>query len=254
MRWLRFSRKQTIGFGFIEDDAVRVCRGEMFGAYEPIGELIALADIHWETPCVPTKMIALWNNFHAAAAKFSLDIPAEPLYFIKAANSFCAHGTEVPAPKSYSGRVLYEGELGVVIGKQGRNIALADAAHYVFGYTCVNDITAVELLKTDPSFAQWTRAKSFDGFGPFGPVIATDVDPAGLVVRTLVNGKERQNYPVRDMIFSPEQLVSLISRDLTLCPGDIISCGTSVGAGPIPAGASVDVVIDGVGTLSNRYI
>ena len=254
MRWLRFSRKQTIGFGFIEGDTVRACRGEMFGAYEPTGELIALADIHWETPCVPTKMIALWNNFHAAAAKFSLDIPAEPLFFIKGANSFCAHGTEVPAPKSYSGRVLYEGELGVVIGKQGRNIALVDVPHYVFGYTCVNDITAVELLKTDPSFAQWTRAKSFDGFGPFGPVIATDVNPAGMVVRTLVNGKERQNYPVRDMIFSPEQRVSLISRDLTLSAGDIISCGTSVGAGPIPAGALMDVVIDGVGTLSNRYI
>jgi 2-keto-4-pentenoate hydratase/2-oxohepta-3-ene-1,7-dioic acid hydratase in catechol pathway len=254
MRWLRFSREQSIGFGYIEGDAVRACRGEMFGAYEPSDEQIALADIRWETPCVPTKMIALWNNFHAAAAKFSLAIPAEPLFFIKGANSFCAHGTEVSAPKSYSGRVLYEGELGVVIGKQGRNIALADAAHYVFGYTCVNDMTAVELLKTDPSFAQWTRAKSFDGFGPFGPVIATNVNPAGLVVRTLVNGKERQNYPVRDMIFSPEQLVSLISRDLTLCPGDIISCGTSVGAGSIPASASVDVVIEGVGTLSNRYI
>jgi len=148
----------------------------------------------------------------------------------------------------------WEAELGVVIGKQGRNIALADVPHYVFGYTCVNDITAVELLKTDPSFAQWTRAKSFDGFGPFGPVIATDVKPARMVVRTLVNGKERQNYPVRDMIFSPEQLVSLVSRDLTLSAGDIISCGTSVGAGPIPAGALMDVVIDGVGTLSNRYI
>src|SRR5260370_1332601 len=128
MRWLRFSGKQTIGFGFIEGDAVRACRGEMFGAHQPTGELIPLADIRWETPCLPTKMSALWNNFHAAAAKFSLDIPAEPLFFIKRANSFCAHGAEVPAPKSYSGRVLYEGELGVVIGKQGRNIALADAA------------------------------------------------------------------------------------------------------------------------------
>jgi 2-keto-4-pentenoate hydratase/2-oxohepta-3-ene-1,7-dioic acid hydratase in catechol pathway len=193
------------------------------------------------------------EQLHAAAAKFSLNTPAEPLFFIKGANSFCAHGTEVPAPKSYSGRVLYEGELGVVIGKRGSDIALEDSAGYVFGYTCVNDITAVDLLKTDPSFAQWTRAKSFDGFGPFGPVIATDANPEQLVVRTLVNGKERQNYPVRDMIFSPQQLVSLISRDVSLCPGDVISCGTSVGAGSIPTGATVDVVIDGVGTLSNRY-
>jgi 2-keto-4-pentenoate hydratase/2-oxohepta-3-ene-1,7-dioic acid hydratase in catechol pathway len=114
-------------------------------------------------------------------------------------------------------------------------------------------VTAYELLKSDTSFAQWTRAKSFDGFGPFGPVIATAVDPAELTVRTLVNGKERQNYPVRDMIFAPAELVSLISRDLTLFPGDIISCGTSVGAGSLAHGTTIDVIIDGIGTLSNHY-
>ena len=118
-------------------------------------------------------------------------------------------------------RVLYEGELGIVIGKQGKDIALDQAVDYIFGYTCVNDVTALDLLKADLSFAQWTRAKSFDCFGPFGPVIATSVDPAELVVRTLVNGKERQNYAVHDMIFPPAQLVSLISRDMTLLPGDV---------------------------------
>jgi 2-keto-4-pentenoate hydratase/2-oxohepta-3-ene-1,7-dioic acid hydratase in catechol pathway len=232
---------------------VRVCRGDMFSAWEKTDELVALSAIRWETPCVPTKMIALWNNFHEAAAKLSLAIPAEPLFFLKGANSFCPHGAGIPAPKSYSGKVLFEGELGIVIGKQGKDIAPDQAAGHIFGYTCVNDVTALELLKADPSFAQWTRAKSFDGFGPFGPVIATGVDPSDLSVRTLVNDRERQNYAVRDMIFSPERLVSLLSRDMTLFPGDIISCGTSLGAGSLPGGARVDVVIDGVGTLSNTY-
>ena len=253
MHWLRFSRRGRSGFGILETDRVRACRGDMFSAWEKTDELIELDEIRWETPCVPTKMIALWNNFHEASAKFSLAIPAEPLFFVKSANSFCPHNAKIPAPKSYSGKVLYEGELGIVIGKQGKDIASDQAASHIFGYTCVNDVTAFELLKSDPGFAQWTRAKSFDGFGPFGPVIATAVDPATLTVRTLVNGKQRQNYPVRDMIFSPGQLVSLISRDLTLFPGDVISCGTSVGTGSLPNGAMVDVVIDGVGTLSNQY-
>lgn len=254
MRWLRFTRENRTDFGFVDGDAVHVCRGDMYAAYEPTGESLPLAEVRWETPCAPSKMIALWNNFHEATKKFSLSIPPDPLFFIKTANCFCAHGAAIQAPKSYSGRVVYEGELGIVIGKAGRDIAPADAARYIFGYTCVNDVTALELLKADPSFPQWTRAKSFDTFGPFGPVIATDLDPAALSVRVRVNGKERQNYPARDMIFSPVQLVSLISRDLTLFPGDVISCGTSVGAGPIPAGATVEVEIEGIGTLANRYI
>lgn len=254
MRWLRFTRESRTDFGFVEGETVRVCRGDMYAAYEPTGESVPLAGLRWETPCVPSKMVALWNNFHEAAKKFSLSIPPEPLFFVKTANSFCAHGAAIRAPKSYSGRVVYEGEIGIVIGKPARDIAPADASQYIFGYTCVNDVTALELLKADPSFPQWTRAKSFDTFGPFGPVIATDVNPAELSVRVRVNGKERQNYALRDMIFSPERLVSLISRDLTLLPGDVISCGTSVGAGPLPAGANVEVEIEGIGILANRYI
>jgi 2-keto-4-pentenoate hydratase/2-oxohepta-3-ene-1,7-dioic acid hydratase in catechol pathway len=129
----------------------------------------------------------------------------------------------------------------------------ADAAAHVFGYTCINDVTALDLLAADPSFPQWTRAKGFDGFAPVGPVIATGIDPAGLVVRTLVNGRERQNYPVADMIFPPAKLVSLISRDLTLEPGDVIACGTSLGVLPMRPGTTVEVAIDGIGTLKNVF-
>ncbi|UCH52680.1 MAG: fumarylacetoacetate hydrolase family protein, partial [Pseudomonadota bacterium] len=105
----------------------------------------------------------------------------------------------------------------------------------------------------DPTFAQWTRAKSFDTFGAFGPVIATDIDPMTVSVKTMLSGKERQNYPVSDIVFPPTQLVSLISQDMTLMPGDVIACGTSIGVGSMKPGSTVEIVIDGIGTLSNSY-
>ena len=243
MRWLRFAG----GFGFLDGDEVRVCRGDLFAGAEPTGETRPVAGIEWLPPCAPSKMIGLAGNFGTD------HVPAEPLFFLKAPNSFAAHGASFRAPRSYTGRVLYEGELGVIIGKAGRDIPLEAVPEHVFGYTCVNDVTAYDLFNADPTFEQWTRAKGFDGFGPFGPVIATDVDPAALTVRTLVNGRERQSYRVADMIFSPARLVSLISRDLTLLPGDVISCGTGPGPGVLKPGATVEVVIDGVGTLTNRY-
>jgi 2-keto-4-pentenoate hydratase/2-oxohepta-3-ene-1,7-dioic acid hydratase in catechol pathway len=150
--------------------------------------------------------------------------------------------------------VVYEGELGVVVGARIKSATIAEAAAAIFGYTCVNDVTAFELIHEDASFEQWTRAKSFDGFAPFGPVIATGVDAAGLVVRTLLNGRERQNYPVSDMIFTPAEIVSRLSQDMTLEPGDVIACGTTtVGIAPMRPGAVVEVAIDGVGVLRNVF-
>jgi len=253
MRWLRFSRAGESGFGSLEGERVAVHRGDLFSNPEPTGESLSLADLVLETPCQPSKLIALWNNIHEAAKKFSLAITRAPLYFLKSANSFCASGTTITPPQSHDGRILYEGELGIVIGRRGKNISPADAPAHIFGYTCINDVTALELLQSDPTFPQWTRAKSFDSFTPFGPVIATGIDPSTLRVRTVLNGKERQNYPVADMIFAPAQLVSLISQDVTLLPGDVIACGTSVGTLPLRAGTTVEIVIEGIGTLSNRY-
>ena len=156
-------------------------------------------------------------------------------------------------PASYSGKVVYEGELGIVIGERCKAVSEAQAPGCIFGYTCINDVTAVEILNKDPGFAQWTRAKSFDTFGVFGPVIATGLDPAKLMVKTILNGQERQNYPVADIIFPPARLVSLISQDMTLEAGDVIACGTSVGVGSMKPGSTVSIVIEGIGTLSNRY-
>lgn len=226
---------------------------EPFAGGTPTGETIGLDGARWLTPCQPGKLIGLSNNFHEAAAKYGWSVPAEPLYFLKAPSSYAAHLDPIVRPGAYDGRVVFEGELGVVIGEICRSVPPDQAAARIFGFTCVNDVTALDLLQRDPSFPQWTRAKSFDGFGVFGPVIATGLDPAALTVRTLVNGRERQNYPVSDMIFSPTELVSRISRDMTLYPGDIITCGTSLGVLPMRRGTVVEVVIEGIGVLRNSF-
>jgi 2-keto-4-pentenoate hydratase/2-oxohepta-3-ene-1,7-dioic acid hydratase in catechol pathway len=251
--WLRFQNQSQTAFGTLEGDTISVYRGDMYDQPQPTGERVALQDVTLLTPCVPSKMVALWNNFHALAAKLGQAIPPEPLYFLKANTSFHPHGAPIRVPDSYAGKVVFEGELGVVIGKTCRHVSAADAPAHIFGYTCINDVTAAELLNRDASFAQWTRAKSFDTFGVFGPVIATGLDPATLSVRTILNDQERQNYPVADMIFSPAQLVNLISQDMTLMPGDVIACGTSVGVGSMKPGSDISVIIEGIGTLHNRY-
>ena len=188
------------------------------------------------------------------ASKQNLAIPLEPLYFIKAASSYCAQGQAVICPPNYDGRVVYEGELGLVIGKSCKNAGPDEALAAIFGVTCVNDVTALDLLNRDASFAQWTCAKSFDTFGVFGPVIATGLDLNALTVKTLVNGRERQNYPCSDMIFSPAQIVSALSKEMTLRPGDLIACGTSLGVLPMKPDTVVEVVIDGIGVLRNTFM
>ena len=251
--WIRFEHQGQIGFGQLDNGVIAIHRGDMFTDPVATGESLALDAVTVLTPCTPGKMIALWNNFRALAEKLNQAIPPEPLYFLKGNNAFHPHAALIRVPAAYSGKVVYEGELGIVIGKRCRAVSEADAPNFIFGYTCINDVTAVELLFKDASFAQWTRAKSFDTFGVFGPVIATGIDPLTLSIQTILNGQERQNYSVADMIFPPAKLVSLLSHDMTLEAGDVIACGTSIGVGSMKAGSDVSVIIEGIGELRNRY-
>ena len=252
-QWIRFNHGDRIRFGTLSGRTIEAHDGDMFGTPERSGEQLDLGSVKILPPCLPRKMICLWNNFAANAAKQNLSRPPEPLWFLKASNAFLAHGEAIRRPASYTGKIVYEGELGIVIGRQCGGISEDEAASVIFGYTCVNDVTAIDLLNKDPSFAQWVRAKSFDTFGAFGPVIVTGLDPMTLNVRTVLNGVERQNYPVNDMFFfPPARLVSLLSHDVTLMPGDVIACGTSVGVGVMSKPENtVEISIDGIGTLSN---
>ncbi len=253
MKWMRFRHAGGEAFGRLDGDTVHVHRGELFGANEATGETVPVAGLGWLAPCAPRQIIGLWNNFRAAAVKIGWGVPAEPLYFLKSPGSATGHGQAIPVPASYGGRVAFEGELAVVIGRETRAVSVADAPSHIFGYACANDVTALEILNRDTSFPQWTRAKSFDGFAAFGPVIETDFDPAGATLRTLVAGRERQNYALSDMFFSPVELVSRLSHEMTLAAGDVIFCGTSLGVLPMKPGTTVEVVIDGIGTLANVY-
>lgn len=250
--WVRFADGAGEGFGTLSGETIAVHEGDLFSGAKPTGEQKALGAVRLTTPCRPSKMICLWNNFHALAAKLGVAEPSEPLYLLKAPSSFMATGEAIRRPPSYDGKIVYEGELGIVIGKTCTNANEAQAGDAIFGYTCINDVTAADIISKDPTFAQWARAKSFDTFGIFGPAIATGLDPAKLSVRTALNGAERQNYPLADMIFPAARLVSMLSRDMTLVPGDVIACGTSLGVGVMKDAKNVvEVTIEGIGTLSN---
>jgi 2-keto-4-pentenoate hydratase/2-oxohepta-3-ene-1,7-dioic acid hydratase in catechol pathway len=250
--WVRFESAGATGFGTLTGSRIAVHRGDMFSNPEPTGETVSLDGVRLLMPTVPSKVIALWNNFAALGAKLNLAVPAEPLYLLKAPNSFANPGDLIKKPRC-DGKVVFEGELGIVIGKRASGVAEADALDHVFGYTCANDVTVADILNRDASFAQWVRAKGFDTFCPMGPAIATGLDAATLVVRTRLNGELRQDYPVSDMRFSVERLVSLISADMTLAPGDVILCGTSIGVGSMKPDSDIEIEIDGIGTLRNRY-
>ncbi len=251
--WIRFEQAGIAGFGTLDPASGRIAvhEGDLFSNPIPTGQEARLDDVRLLPPVTPGKFIGLWNNFHELAAKLGTSIPTGPLYFLKAPTSLLPSGGAVRAPAGYAGKIAYEGELGIVMGRRCLGADEAEAAAAVFGYTCVNDVTALDILNADPAFPQWARAKGCDTFGPCGPAIATGLDPSTLRVRTLLNGRARQDYPVADMILPPARIISLLSREMTLEPGDLIACGTSVGVLPMRPGAVVEVVIDGIGTLSN---
>lgn len=253
MKWLQFQAGDTSAYGVLQDGMIHQHAGALFSPFHDSGLRHDPAQVCWLAPCRPGKIIGLWNNFREAASKNGWAEPSEPLYFLKSPGSACGHQARIPEPPNYSGRVVYEGELAVVIGKTARQVGVQEAAQYIFGYSCANDVTALELLQRDAAFAQWSRAKSFDGFAAFGPVIETDFDVGAARLRTLVGARERQNYALSDMFFSPAELVARISCDMTLEPGDVIFCGTSLGVLPMKSGTTVEVVIDGIGSLSNLY-
>ncbi|SMX36735.1 fumarylacetoacetate hydrolase family protein [Maliponia aquimaris] len=250
MEWARARKGDgSVVTGIVEGGALHPRAA--LGAEQGAGDPVALAEVTLLAPVVPGKFIGLWNNFHAAAEKNGWAQPAHPLYFLKPVTSLAGPGDTVAIPPDI-GRVLFEGELGVVIGAECRNVPADEAGAAILGYTCVNDFTALNILTEDPSFPQWTRAKGFDGFGVIGPGIVTGLDWRALEVKVTVNGRERQSYACSDMIFGPEEIVARLSKDMTLMPGDVIACGTSLGAMPVKPGQEVEVRIEGIGGVAVR--
>ena len=251
--WARFSSNDgRSGFGVVEQNCIVEYEGELFDSPRPAGRTISREVCALQSPCSPSKIVALWNNFHALSANLGKQAPAHPLFLLKPGTSVVGPEHPIRRPTGYTGKIVFEGELGIVIGRRCTDIAPSGAQDFIFGYTCVNDVTAAEVLNENPDFAQWCRSKGYDTFGCLGPVIATDLDWSRARVITTLDGVERQNYPLSDMIMPPAELVSRVSHDMTLLPGDVIACGTSVGVGSIKDGATVVITIEGIGSLTNR--
>ncbi len=210
------------------------------------GEILSIEDVELLPPCQPSKIVCVGLNYMSHATEFKMPIPEEPILFIKPPSAVLAPGEEIIYPTS-SKQVDYEGELAVVIGKRCKAVAADEADKYILGYTCFNDVTARDLQKKD---GQWTRAKSFDTFAPFGPWIAK-IDPSNADIQTRVNGTIKQKSNTSDLIFSVPRLVEFISNIMTLEPGDVIATGTPSGVGPLQKGDAVEVEVEGIGVLKN---
>lgn len=251
--WVRFEQNDNTLLGALNGDQISICSNTLFEEPVLTGETVSLSEVKLLAPYTPNSILALWNNFHERAEAEGQTIPATPLYFMKPVTSIIGPGETIFRPRGHSGRVIFEAELGIVVGKQCSNISAAQADEHIFGYTCVNDVTAIEFLFEDKAFQQWTRSKGYDTFTPLGPCINTDIDPAGLNILAIQDGETRQDYPVNDMIYSPQQIVAMISEYQTLVPGDLICCGTSVGARTMKPGTEIQVSIPGIGTLVNDF-
>lgn len=206
-----------------------------------------LGQIKLLAPSEPSKIVCVGLNYVKHARELNMTLPDEPILFLKPPSAVLNPEDEIVSPPS-SQQVDYEGELGVVLGKKCKGVKASEAENYILGYTCFNDVTARDLQRKD---GQWTRAKSFDTFAPFGPWISVDIDPDDLDIKTRVNGRTVQDSNTSDLIFNVRKLIEFISGVMTLLPGDVIATGTPPGVGKLEMGDIVEVEVEGIGVLKN---
>lgn len=238
----------TALYGLLEDDQVRAISGTPWSSWTRGSQIWPVAHVRLLAPVDPGKIVCVGRNYVAHAAEFGHEVPKEPLIFLKPPSAMIGPGEPIVlTPQSQ--RVEHEGELALVVGRRCSHLKDSDdALAYLLGYGCLNDVTARDLQKSD---VQFTRAKGFDTFCPFGPHIETQLDPSDVLVETHVNGVLRQSGRTSLMVYPVAFLVRWISRVMTLNPGDVIATGTPAGVGPLVAGDVVEVSVSGVGVLRN---
>lgn len=252
------SSESAVAWGTVEGppdappDALTVAAiaGHPFGPITFTGDRWALPDVRLLSPLLPSKVVAIGKNYAEHAREMGGDAPATPLIFLKPSTSVIGDGDAIRLPPS-SSEVHYEGELAVVIGTPARNVAAADALGHVLGYAAANDVTARDQQRAD---VQFTRSKGYDSFCPLGPWVETVLDPADLRVVTRVNGEVKQDGRTSQMVHDVAAQIAFVSAIMTLLPGDVILTGTPAGVGPIVAGDTVSVEIEGIGTLTNPVV
>jgi 2-keto-4-pentenoate hydratase/2-oxohepta-3-ene-1,7-dioic acid hydratase in catechol pathway len=202
------------------------------------------------TPVVPSKIVCVGLNYRDHAEEMALLIPEEPALFLKPLTALCGPDDPIVYP-ALSSRVDYEAELAIVIRKHCRHVPVERAREYILGYTCLNDVTARDIQRAE---GQWTRAKGFDTFCPIGPWVTVGLDWSDLRVICRVNGQVKQDGRSSDQIFPVPKLLAFISEGMTLEPGDVVTTGTPEGVGPIRAGDTVEIEVEGVGVLRNPVV
>jgi len=247
LRIARYRVQGRVVQGMLEGDAIRPFVAGLPESGGRLGASLALEGAELLAPCVPGKIVGVGLNYKDHARERNKPIPQEPLLFLKPPSALLDPGEPILLPPG-AGRIDHEAELAIVIGREARRLAVANAGEAILGYTCFNDVTARELQDRD---VQFTRAKGFDTFAPMGPWIETDLDPSSLVIEGKVNGHIRQHSRTAELIFPPAFLVSFISRIMTLHPWDVIATGTPAGIGPLGDGDTVEITIEGIGTLAN---
>lgn len=249
MRIIRFTDRHGSPprYGVLDGDDVRSLRGGLENPAQG-GRIASLADIVLMNPCTPRVIVCAGSNYASLLAEVGRPHPHEPPMFLKGLNTLAGPGDAIVYPPGLD-RLEYEGEIAVVIGRTSRNLSAHDVAGHVLGYTCANDVTASD-WRAD---GQWTRAKSLDTFCPMGPWIETGIDdPRSMRLTTRLNGRIVQDCGTDDMIFGVVDLLTWITRWITLGPGDVVLTGSPAGVGPMRVGDTIDVEVDLIGTLSNR--
>jgi len=238
-----------VRWGLVEDAGYRQITGDPFGEWITTNWVYPAAEVRLLPPCSPSKIVCIGRNYVEHAKELNNPLPAEPLLFLKPPSSLVASGDAILYPPQ-SQRVDHEGELGVVIGRRCSQAPEAAAIDSIFGYTCVNDVTARDLQKKD---VQFTRGKGFDTFCAVGPCLVprAELDAAAVGVRTRLDGEIKQDGNTRDLIFPLGVIISYISQVMTLEPGDLIATGTPAGVGPMQPGSTVEVEVEGIGVLRN---
>ncbi len=248
MKFARIEYKTETYYSRLNDNnTFSLLEGDIFEYFSDTDIVLRPEDVKILPPCSPSKIVAVGLNYSDHAKEMKLKIPDFPALFLKPSSSVIGSGDYIIYPPM-SKQVDYEAELAVVIGKTASYVSEADAAQYILGYTCLNDVTARDLQAID---SQWTRAKGFDTFAPLGPVIETELDGDNADITLRLNGEVRQHSNTSNFIFSVNNLVSQISKVMTLNPGDVITTGTPSGIGPMKPGDIVEVDISGIGILKN---
>jgi 2-keto-4-pentenoate hydratase/2-oxohepta-3-ene-1,7-dioic acid hydratase in catechol pathway len=248
VKFARFKFNGEIYHGIAEAEEIAVIRGPFWDQYEVTGRKYAVSEISFLSPVLPTKIVCIGQNYRGHIEELGVPVPKEPVVFFKPPS--CLIGHEHPIIfHADARRVDYEGELAIVIKNKMKNVNEADALNYVLGYTCFNDVTERTMVGSNPFLL--SLSKGIDTFGPCGPYIATDLDPNRLVLKTLLNGELKQQDNTQNCVFSIQQVLSYISRYITLLPGDIVTTGTPQGIAPMQPGDTVEVEIEGIGCLRN---